>query len=354
MYLIGSSKSNKRLLIDTGNGHLDSPLPFKANSIKVSSVILSHSHGGHANGLLSLGSVLGDRTPLLKFKSGGDSVDVRDKGKTGDLRFVNHGASIVLHEKEPLNEKKGPSGGIDSSLEVIHTPGHSADSISLWLKEEQCLFTGDSVSNAPFDPAVHPTLHLIENLDLYISSLKKLSALGPRVVFPGHGDVITKGIDYISQAQECQTKTASAIQSLVFHNHAINAFQITQHLLKHGLQSTLAPFNKNTPTTAPHSIILEGTIKQHLLNLEKRGLVQRVHAARDETQNVSEAQKNMRGPGGLTYSTIFDAVKSSRQRDWVDNKKEGDQEQVFRVREKVHPAHFWISLSNQVGWTAKL
>ncbi|KAJ3294144.1 Beta-lactamase-like protein 2 [Rhizoclosmatium sp. JEL0117] len=349
LYLIGSQSAKTHLLIDTGNGHLDTSPSLK--QFTINHVILTHAHGGHSNGLLALN--IDPSTPLSKFKSKGDSAqNVRDKGKTGDLRFVKNGDVIVLKEKD----------GVDSTLEVIHTPGHSGDSISLWLKEEQCLFSGDAISSTPFTPSTtttstttptisNPSHQLIENLSDYTTTLKKLSSLGPRIILPGHGDVITNGLEYIDTAQTVLSKTSKTIFTLIQHHHAINALQITQYLLVNGLSANTLDIPKTN--AGAYNVVLEGTVKLHLLELEKWGLVKRVFAAKDDTQNVSEAQKNQRGPGGLTYSTIFDAVKSSRQRDWAEKKEtDGADATAFRVREQVHPAHLWIGLSNQVGWTA--
>jgi glyoxylase-like metal-dependent hydrolase (beta-lactamase superfamily II) len=67
---------------------------------------------------------------------------------------------------------------------VIHTPGHSTDSICLYNEEEQVLFSGDT------------TLIVRDNGGTYtpdyIESLDKLSKLKIKTIYPGHGDPITE------------------------------------------------------------------------------------------------------------------------------------------------------------------
>ena len=80
-----------------------------------------------------------------------------------------------------------------SSLSVIHTPGHTSDSIFLYLHEEQTLFSADSI--------LGQGTAVFEDLAAYMSSLRRIIALpdekGPewdfKMIYPGHGPVIEDG-----------------------------------------------------------------------------------------------------------------------------------------------------------------
>ena len=69
----------------------------------------------------------------------------------------------------------------DCTLRVLHTPGHTEDSICLFLKEENSVFSGDTIlggSSGEFIDYSH-----------YIKSLERLKELGAERVYPGHGQV---------------------------------------------------------------------------------------------------------------------------------------------------------------------
>ncbi len=70
----------------------------------------------------------------------------------------------------------------DCYFKVIHTPGHSSDSISLYCKTHCAVFTGDlNLRSYQAD----------ENFsNEYIESIEKLSKLKIDVVYPGHGNPI--------------------------------------------------------------------------------------------------------------------------------------------------------------------
>ncbi|KAJ3096179.1 hypothetical protein HK100_005631 [Physocladia obscura] len=346
LYLVGS-EGTRKVLVDTGNGSaFDADVLRKLDD--TDTVLLTHAHGGHARGLMLLSHALN----VHKFKDAHSHnnriKNSNDKGvKQGSLSFILDNSCITVQSKT--------SNALDSTLRVIHVPGHSADSISLWLEQEQVLISGDAISSHPFSSKLHPSHILIENLTDYMSSLKRLAALGPRIIFQGHGDIITNGIDYIQDAIDCQTKLSARILNFVDQYRSISSSQLTNLLLS----SELYPSLGSTFDESRDRLVLEGTVKQHLLSLENKKLVKRVVDANGlkGKENVTQNQRNMKGPGGLTYDKIFDAVQNSRKKDWSQRVKEdGEKESVralnqqWKVHEKVHPAHTWIDFSNQVEW----
>ncbi|MCJ7602456.1 MAG: MBL fold metallo-hydrolase [Desulfobulbaceae bacterium] len=74
----------------------------------------------------------------------------------------------------------------DSSLQVMHTPGHSSDSICLYCQAEKALFTGDNqltIRNAGgvFSPE-------------YVETLRRLAALRIDKVYSGHDKPLTSHV----------------------------------------------------------------------------------------------------------------------------------------------------------------
>ena len=73
----------------------------------------------------------------------------------------------------------------DGYFEVIHTPGHSSDSICLYNQAEGVLFAGDSplLINSPTGTYEHS----------FLSALGKLCARDVRRIYFGHGAPLTEG-----------------------------------------------------------------------------------------------------------------------------------------------------------------
>ncbi|MEQ8928584.1 MAG: MBL fold metallo-hydrolase [Silicimonas sp.] len=69
----------------------------------------------------------------------------------------------------------------DRQFDVIHTPGHSPGGIMLFERASGILFSGDIVYDGPLiDDAYH------SNLEDYVTTMKRIYDLQPRVVHGGH------------------------------------------------------------------------------------------------------------------------------------------------------------------------
>ena len=78
--------------------------------------------------------------------------------------------TIACSESRPLLEEIGIRG------EIVHTPGHSDDSVSLLL-DDGSAFTGD---------LTHPAFVGMENLDVVAASWRLLQERGATRIYPGH------------------------------------------------------------------------------------------------------------------------------------------------------------------------
>ena len=68
-------------------------------------------------------------------------------------------------------------------LQVLHTPGHTSGCICLYEPRAQLLFTGDTV----FAGGTLSEIAVGGNVSDYVSSIRRLSNLKVRQIFPGHG-----------------------------------------------------------------------------------------------------------------------------------------------------------------------
>jgi glyoxylase-like metal-dependent hydrolase (beta-lactamase superfamily II) len=106
------------------------------------------------------------------------------------------------------------------TLEIISTPGHTPDAISLIDRENGLLFTGDTYYPAPiwlFRPET--------DLDTYVASAKRLAALAPQVklVLGAHNipvaqpDVLPKLVDAIQAVRSGKGEVKSERAGKAMH-----------------------------------------------------------------------------------------------------------------------------------------
>ena len=176
------------LLIDSGLGKRGS-LSFSiqknsSNDLEqvlieknVTQVLLTHSHIDHVGGVMDLQSRLELEIIASKIES--------KHLKSGDSAFIE---PFLGSKCSPIKISKEVTGGSviqvgTFSFVVLHTPGHTYGSISLWDKEKQILVSGDTVF--PQGSFGRTDLLSGSSKDL-ISSLKQLSELDAKILLPGH------------------------------------------------------------------------------------------------------------------------------------------------------------------------
>jgi len=93
----------------------------------------------------------------------------------------DHYVDITLQDNVVISfaESRALLGGIGIAGEVLHTPGHSDDSVSLLL-DDGSVFTGD---------LTHPAFATEENAQTVAASWRLLRDRGAYRVYPGHGPV---------------------------------------------------------------------------------------------------------------------------------------------------------------------
>jgi len=127
---------------------------------EVTLVINTHLHSDHVDG-----NALFD-CPIL----------CHEKAKQRIAGKRSQGLKTISFDEEYLTE----IGGI--RLHLFHTPGHTPESLIVWLPDYRVLFSGDLIftGRAPF-------MGSTANFDQLVTSLKRLLTFGADVIVPGHG-----------------------------------------------------------------------------------------------------------------------------------------------------------------------
>lgn len=136
-YLITGTDAS--LLFDTGCGRRDIAPLIERHATKPLKVLPSHLHFDHLGGINSFGPVLLADLPMIR-----DCCEDGVVTPTDDM-FLGHWESLPVPTFEVEQwigiGEKIDLGGL--SLDVLHTPGHSPDSISLHWHEGGILFAAD-------------------------------------------------------------------------------------------------------------------------------------------------------------------------------------------------------------------
>jgi len=130
---------------------------------RIGAIVLTHGHLDHSAGARTLADLTG---------AGVRAVDVAHRlGPEG----LPPGSVIA-------------DGGTE--IEVIATPGHTGDSVSLYLRADQAVLTGDTVLGRGTTVIAHDG-----DLGDYLRSLDRLHALADsaelRALLPGHGPLLS-------------------------------------------------------------------------------------------------------------------------------------------------------------------
>jgi glyoxylase-like metal-dependent hydrolase (beta-lactamase superfamily II) len=179
-YLILGEK--QALLFDTGMGISDIR-KVTAELTQLPIIVLnSHTHNDHVGGNWQFDTVYGMDADFTRSNAKGSRQDAQDELGPGmicgDLPTGFDSKSYAtrpwkisrfLHDHDKIN-----LGG--RTLEIISTPGHTPDAISLLDRARGLLFSGDT-----YYPARIWLFRPETNLDDYVASVKHLAALAPQL-----------------------------------------------------------------------------------------------------------------------------------------------------------------------------
>jgi glyoxylase-like metal-dependent hydrolase (beta-lactamase superfamily II) len=153
-------------------------------------IILTHNHIDHMGGLAE----------IKKHTSAKVAVHIADIGKrlhppAADSRYREplariksqlHSVFSVLPDDVDIRLNGGETLDCLGGLEVIHTPGHTPGSISLYSKKHRILVTGDLIRKRRKLLLLPPRLVSFD-IEENLKSIKKISAYDISILCFGHG-----------------------------------------------------------------------------------------------------------------------------------------------------------------------
>ncbi|KAG8788354.1 hypothetical protein FRC12_014672 [Ceratobasidium sp. 428] len=322
-YLIG--RSPPYILIDTGEGdkpeyinylksHLDQSSSSQPETCPISDIILTHKHFDHHGGLPDVLNHLLSRQMAsvwspprvhihpLPYGTADPSL-TRTIFQLQEESYTPHTGSpfVPLADGTKLRTKDE-----SAELEVLHTPGHTADSICLVLRSVSPPSTPVSEGLFTADTVLGVGTGVFEDLTTYIPSLHRLVDLPdiwPVPIYPGHGPIVPP------------ESAKSYIETYITHREAREK-QILDVLQKEGgrlsvrgiVRPLYAEYPESLWAAAAHGVGL------HLKKLEAEGRARRVDAGEGGAEGSSVEGERLEVVGAAGMDIEWELVSSSESR----------------------------------------
>jgi len=182
-YIVGSDTTRRTMVIDPGADPRAIMKAIDADRLLLSMIVITHSHFDHTGAVKAIKDATGARFAV------GAGAEKSSPGAFIKLVAAMSGGSARIPEPD-LFLSDGDKIDIDDlHFEVIYTPGHSPDEISLY--GHGILFSGDTLFNAGIGRTDFPGCSY-EQLEHSIQT--RLYTLPDQtIVYPGHGPETTIG-----------------------------------------------------------------------------------------------------------------------------------------------------------------
>jgi len=182
---------------------------------EISRLILTHGHPDHIGAAKAIKEISGCSVASHSADKGwieDTDQQERERPVPGFKGLVAGSVRIdeILQDGDVINLGSG------LKIEVLHTPGHSPGSISLWMPREGVLFSADAI---PLDGA----MPIYDDILASVRSIQRLRAIeGVKVLLsawdePRFGEdayrIMDRGLDYLQRIHSAVIKSAEASSS---------------------------------------------------------------------------------------------------------------------------------------------
>ena len=182
--IFGDEITREAIVVDPGDDlHLITQV-LEKHGLKVKAIVITHAHIDHIGGAAKLKALTG--APVWMNQNDQDLYDEIDT-QAAWLRMPPPEKTVI--------DVDAPDGSAlklgDADFHVIHTPGHTQGSISLWIPTENKLVAGDTLFRDSIGRTDLPggnTRQILKSIHAKLMPLEETA-----VVIPGHGANTTIG-----------------------------------------------------------------------------------------------------------------------------------------------------------------
>jgi len=182
--IFGDEQSREAIVIDPGDNIDDILAILRQHTLTVKAIVITHAHIDHIGGAAKLKAATG--APVF--------MNQKDQTLYDDLAVQASWLGMETPERTEIDSHARDGDSLTlgaATFHVLHTPGHTQGSISLWIPEENKLIAGDTL----FRDSIGRTDLPGGDRRLILSSIhdKLLTLPDDATVVPGHGPNTTIG-----------------------------------------------------------------------------------------------------------------------------------------------------------------
>ncbi len=184
-YIVGCEQTKKAFIVDPGAESSRIIKEVRLKHLNPEYIINTHGHGDHIGANKNIKQEFGDLKIAVHANDKDMLIDA-SKNLSADfaMNYVSPSADLVLNGGEIIEVG-------DLQLEILLTPGHTPGGISIFIKKEKAVFTGDALFRGSVGRTDLPSS---SGADLIRAIKEKLMVLDSGVVlYPGHGPDSTIG-----------------------------------------------------------------------------------------------------------------------------------------------------------------
>ncbi len=182
--IFGDEQTHEAIVIDPGDEIGKITAVLDRHELKVKAIVITHAHIDHVAGAHKLRALTG--APVY--------LNERDKELLDALEMQARWLGVDTPERTPIDTAADDGTVLrlgQTEFQVMHTPGHTQGSVSVWIPQENKLLAGDTL----FRDSVGRTDLPGGNTRQLLSSIKTrlLDLPDDAIVIPGHGANTTIG-----------------------------------------------------------------------------------------------------------------------------------------------------------------